>query len=202
MKASGTWNDRVKKNTTRALLIRPPCSCLARRRGLHLPNHSLVPTRLPPQGERALASHLSGHRMEAVPATPRGHPGQLARAGSSRPLGGGAASTQGSLSSRTKLAIMNSIDLHCDQGTQLSHGHVGWSSSQGGSRESFTQTIALYRSLSWRPYRLPAQPAAQGGDPTPAHSSRRIPSHCHSASGRGGRGSRHPFGPRLPVSAH
>ena len=36
------------------------------------PNNSLVPTRLPPQGERALASHRSGHRVEAVPATPRG----------------------------------------------------------------------------------------------------------------------------------
>ena len=36
------------------------------------PNHSLVPTRLPPQGERALASHLRGHRIEVVPATPRG----------------------------------------------------------------------------------------------------------------------------------
>ena len=39
------------------------------------PNHSLVPTRLPPQGERALASHLRGHRKEVVLATPRGHPG-------------------------------------------------------------------------------------------------------------------------------
>ncbi len=37
-----------------------------------MPNHSLVPTRLPPQGERALASHLRGHRIEAVPVTPRG----------------------------------------------------------------------------------------------------------------------------------
>src|SRR3990172_11907914 len=40
-----------------------------------LPNHSLVPTRLPPLGERALASHPKGHRIEVVPATPRGHPG-------------------------------------------------------------------------------------------------------------------------------
>ena len=39
------------------------------------PNHSLVPTRLPPQGERALASQLSGHRIAVVPVTPRGHPG-------------------------------------------------------------------------------------------------------------------------------
>jgi len=37
-----------------------------------LPNHSLVPTRLPPQGECALASHVRGHRIEVVPATPRG----------------------------------------------------------------------------------------------------------------------------------
>jgi len=34
-----------------------------------------VPTRLPPLGERALASRLRGHRIEAVPAAPRGHPG-------------------------------------------------------------------------------------------------------------------------------
>src|SRR3990172_6964009 len=39
------------------------------------PNHSLEPTRLPPQGERALARHLRVHRIKAVPATPRGHPG-------------------------------------------------------------------------------------------------------------------------------
>src|SRR3972149_4533005 len=37
-----------------------------------LPNHSLVPTRLPPQGGRALASRLRGHRIEVVPAPPRG----------------------------------------------------------------------------------------------------------------------------------
>ena len=38
---------------------------------------SIVPTRLPPQGERALACNLIGYRIEAVPATPRGHPGLL-----------------------------------------------------------------------------------------------------------------------------
>src|SRR3989304_4350365 len=35
-----------------------------------LPNHSLVPTRLPPLGERALASHLAGHRIKVLPAAP------------------------------------------------------------------------------------------------------------------------------------
>jgi len=49
-----------------------------------LPNYSPVPTRLPPQGEHALASHLIGHRIEIAPATPRGHPG-------SRPDGPGQA---------------------------------------------------------------------------------------------------------------
>ena len=40
-----------------------------------LPNHSLMRTWLPPQGERALAGRLRGHTIEVVPASPRGHPG-------------------------------------------------------------------------------------------------------------------------------
>ncbi len=36
------------------------------------PNHSLVPTRFPPQGERTPASHLRGPRIEVVPVTPQG----------------------------------------------------------------------------------------------------------------------------------
>src|SRR3989304_5803422 len=38
-------------------------------------NHSLVPTRLPPQGDHALASDPAFNTMEAVPVTPGGPPG-------------------------------------------------------------------------------------------------------------------------------
>jgi hypothetical protein len=36
------------------------------------PNHSLVPTRLPPKGDHELACHPTFNTMELVPVTPRG----------------------------------------------------------------------------------------------------------------------------------
>ncbi len=53
-------------------VLRPDPIALASSSKDQPPNHSLVPTRLPPQGARALASYLRGHRIVVVPATPRG----------------------------------------------------------------------------------------------------------------------------------